>query len=200
VTAGSDEKLACETLRGNQEAFEQLVHKYQQLVFTIAYRMVGQREEAEDIAQEVFINVYRKMYQFDTSKKFAPWIQRITVNTCISHIRKKKKVVCLNYDDTLMTWENPTVHVDYEDPSVVYDRKELREEISQVLLQMPESYRAMIILRYQLDLTNQEIADALGISRENVEVKMHRARKSLRKYLLQRREERRDKDELPASR
>ncbi len=197
--ARTDEQLAYETLQGNQEAFEELVHKYQQLVFTIAYRMIGQREEAEDVAQEVFFTVYQKMYQFDTSRRFAPWIQRITVNTCISHIRRKKKVVLINFDDS-QARESLTQNVNYDDPAVMYDRKELREEISHMLLRLPESYRTMIVFRYQLGLTNQEIADALGISRENVEVKMHRARKSFRKILLQEREERRERNELSASR
>lgn len=200
MTVITDERLVHEALQGSIEAFEELIERYQRLVFTIAYRMTGHREEAEDISQEVFITLYRKLYQFDTSRKFPPWLQRITVNTCITHLRKKNKVVMLNFDET---WSNrnqlfPTAN--YEDPAVVYDQKELMAEIWDAVRQMPENYRAMIVLRYQLELTNQEIADTLGISRENVEVRMHRARKSLRKILLHRQEERRKQDELSASR
>ncbi|ADI02173.1 MAG TPA: sigma-70 family RNA polymerase sigma factor [Syntrophothermus lipocalidus] len=198
--APSDERLVHETVQGNLQAFEELVHRYQRQVFTIAYRMTNQREEAEDIAQEVFITVYQKLYQFDTSRRFAPWIQRITVNTCITRLRKKKKVVLVNFEDNISNRADPFLNIDYNDPAVVYDREELKLDLKEALLQLPESYRAMLILRYQLDMSNQEIADALGITRENVEVKMHRARKSLRKVLLERRDERRQRDELSASR
>jgi len=187
-------------VQGNLQAFEELVHRYQRQVFTIAYRMTNQREEAEDIAQEVFITVYQKLYQFDTSRRFAPWIQRITVNTCITRLRKKKKVVLVNFEDNISNRADPFLNIDYNDPAVVYDREELKLDLKEALLQLPESYRAMLILRYQLHMSNQEIADALGITRENVEVKMHRARKSLRKVLLERRDERRQRDELSASR
>lgn len=198
--APSDERLVHETMQGNPQAFEELVHRYQRQVFTIAYRMTNQREEAEDIAQEVFITVFQKLYQFDTSRRFAPWIQRITVNTCITRLRKKKKVVLVNFEDNISNRADPFLNIDYNDPAVVYDREELKLDLKEALLQLPESYRAMLILRYQLDMSNQEIADALGITRENVEVKMHRARKSLRKVLLERRDERRQRDELSASR
>ena len=198
--APSDERLVHETVQGNLQAFEELVHRYQRQVFTIAYRMTNQREEAEDIAQEVFITVYQKLYQFDTSRRFAPWIQRITVNTCITRLRKKKKVVLVNFEDNISNRADPFLNIDYNDPAVVYDREELKLDLKEALLQLPESYRAMLILRYQLDMSNQEIADALGITQEIVEVKMHRARKSLRKVLLERRDERRQRDELSASR
>lgn len=200
MVAPSDERLAYETLQGNLTAFEELVHRYQRVVFTIAYRMLNHREEAEDIAQEVFITVYQKMYQFDTSKKFAPWIQRITVNTCITRLRKRKKVVLVNFDETVAHRNELTLNANYDDPSIIYDREELKDDIKTALLNLPESYRAMIVLRYQMDMSNQEIADTLGITRENVEVKMHRARKSLRTILMRQREERRNRDELPASR
>ncbi|HOV42602.1 MAG TPA: sigma-70 family RNA polymerase sigma factor [Syntrophothermus lipocalidus] len=198
--APSDERLVHETMQGNPQAFEELVHRYQRQVFTIAYRMTNQREEAEDIAQEVFITVFQKLYQFDTSRRFAPWIQRITVNTCITRLRKKKKVVLVNFEDNISNRTDPFINIDYNDPAVVYDREELKLDLKEALLQLPESYRAMLILRYQLDMSNQEIADTLGITRENVEVKMHRARKSLRKVLLERQDERRQRGELSASR
>ena len=198
--APSDERLVYETLQGNLSAFEELVHRYERQVFTIAYRMTNQREEAEDVAQEVFINVYRKLYQFDTSRRFAPWIQKIAVNTCITRLRKKKKVISVSFDDSLNNRSEVFPNIDYSDPSVVYDRQQLREDINEALLQLPESYRAMLILRYQLEMSNQEIAEALGITRENVEVRIHRARKSLRKVLLERRDERGKLDELSAGR
>ncbi|MGE5397826.1 MAG: RNA polymerase sigma factor [Chitinophagales bacterium] len=180
----SDETLAFQACKGNLDAFEQLVTRYQQQVFRVAYRMTNNREESEDIAQEVFINIYRKFSQFDPSKRFAPWLYRIAVNTCISNIRRKKKYVSLNLDDIQEQQIDLHQHLSV-DPLIKLEQAQLKETINQALKEIPEHYRIILILRYQLDLTNQEIAEILGISRENVEVKVHRARKNLRGILLE---------------
>ncbi|CFX69049.1 RNA polymerase sigma factor, region 2 [Syntrophomonas zehnderi OL-4] len=194
----TDEMLAAKTLNGEIAAFEELLNRYKKSVFAIIFRMIGNYHEAEDITQEVFVTVYHKMYQFDQSKKFGPWIHRIAVNTCISSMRKNNKVVLINFDESFTPYYEPDPRANRTDPQQVLENQELRREIEEALLELPESYRTIIILRYQLDLTNQEIADILGISRENVEVKVHRARKALRKTILKHWDERGQKYELPA--
>ncbi len=86
----SDELLASRALQGDIDAFEELVNKYKKSVFAIVYRIIGQYQEAEDIAQEVFLTVYEKLYQFDMGKTFAPGIHEIAVNTAIIALRKKQ--------------------------------------------------------------------------------------------------------------
>ena len=186
----TDEMLTAHTLRGEFSAFEELVNRYKNSVFAIIYRMTGQYQEAEDISQEVFLNVYQKLYQFDKTKKFSPWIHRIAINTCITALRKKNKVALINFDETFLNqhqWEEPNY---YGSPDIVLERSELRSEITAALKQLPTSYQSVLVLRYQLDLNNQEIADTLGVTKENVEVKIHRARKALRKILIHKYEER----------
>ena len=181
----SDEALADQVIKGNLAAFEELVSRYQKPVFKVAYRMVGQKEEAEDLAQEVFIHVYQKMGHFNPAKNFKPWLYRVAVNTCISRLRRKQKVVFLSFDDALTgSVEFETIR--YLSPDQNIELQELQQEVQQAILKMPENYRAMIILRYQLDLNNSEIAEVLGITKENVEVRMHRAHKYLRRILLER--------------
>lgn len=194
----SDEMLAQSILDGETAAFEELLNRYKKSVFTIAYRMMGNYHEAEDISQEVFVSVYNKLYQFDRSKKFSPWIHRIAVNTCISTMRKRNKVVALNFDESFIPHYDLEQNELSEDPHLVFERKELKTDIDAALMELPESYRTVIILRYQLDLKNQEIADIMGVSRENVEVKIHRARKALRKIIITRWSEGGRQDELPA--
>lgn len=196
----SDEVLARKTLGGDMAAFEELVNRFKNRVFALVYRIVGQRQEAEDITQEVFITVYEKLYQFDTSKNFAPWIYRIASNTSISALRKKKKVVMLNFDETFGSHNEINQASSYIDPQLLFERKELQEEISSAIMMLPESYRVIITMRYQMDLDNREISDILEISKENVEVRIHRARKALRKIILQNREERGIQHELSANR
>lgn len=196
----SDEVLARQTLGGDLAAFEELVNRFKNRVFALVYRIVGQRQEAEDITQEVFITVYEKLYQFDTSKSFAPWIYRIASNTSISALRRKKKVVMLNFDETFGSHNEANYTSSYIDPQLLFERKELQEEINSAIMRLPDSYRVIITMRYQLDLDNQEISDMLNISKENVEVRIHRARKALRKIILQNREERGMQHELSANR
>ncbi|MEQ8201555.1 MAG: sigma-70 family RNA polymerase sigma factor [Syntrophomonadaceae bacterium] len=185
----TDETLTAMILRGDVSAYEQLINRYKNSVFTIIYRMTGQYQEAEDISQDVFITVYQKLHQYDSSKRFAPWIHRIAINTTISALRKKNKVITLNFDETYSQQE-PEYHYDYGDPQLFLERNELKAEIKQAFASLPESYQVVLALRYQLDLDNREIAEALGVTKENVEVKIHRARKSLRKAILKNRDER----------
>lgn len=192
--------LATQALNGELSAFEELVNRYKNSVFSIIYRMLGQYHEAEDVSQEVFITVYQKLYQFDTNKKFAPWIHKIAVNTAISYLRKNRKVVTLNFDETYIQNNDyfPSLHI--VDPELTIERKELREDIEEAIKELSENYKIVIILRYQLELSNQEIADTLGISKENVEVRVHRARKALRKILLNNWEKRGINNEVSISR
>ncbi len=196
----TDEMLATQALNGELSAFEELVNRYKGSVFAIIYRMLGQYQEAEDISQEVFITVYQKLYQFDAEKRFGPWIHKIAVNTAISSLRKKKKVVTLSFDETYIQAQEDLPMLNIVDPELTVERKELREDIETAIKELSENYKIVIILRYQLELTNQEIADTLGISKENVEVKIHRARRALRKALQKNWEERGIKHELSASR
>lgn len=196
----SDESLAIDTLNGDLIAFEELVNRYKNRVFSIVYRMMGQYQEAEDVTQEVFINVYEKLYQFDAEKKFAPWIYRIASNTSISALRKKKNIVVVDFDDVQqVAYENSIAGESYN-PQHLYEREELKGLIEEAIMELPENYRMVIMLRYQMDLDNQEIANVLDISKENIEVRIHRARKALRQIMQKRWEERGMANELPASR
>lgn len=195
----TDEAIAERVLQGETALFEELVKRYQQPVFSIIYRMIGQYQESEDIAQDVFLNVYQKLYQFDCDKKFSPWIYRIAVNTCITAIRKKNKVININFDETYIKQYDYNLNFNYFDPELVFENQELKEEIKKAIDALPLNYKTIIILRFQMELTNQEIADVLRISKENVEVKVHRARKALRKIILDKWNEGRFKNELPAN-
>ena len=194
----NDELLAAKALGGDLGAFEELVNRYKKSVFTIVYRIIGQYQEAEDITQEVFLIIYEKLYQFDVGKKFAPWIHRIAVNTTITALRKKKKVVNVMFDETYI--QDNVTGSDLDDPQVIFERNELSSFINEVIMELPENYRIIIALRYQMDYSNGEIAEVLGISKENVEVKVHRARKAMRNLYMKKLVQRGMPHELPASR
>lgn len=196
----SDESLAIQSLGGDISAFEELVDRYKKPVFSIVYRMIGQYQEAEDITQDVFVNVYQKLYQFDSNKKFAPWIYRIATNASISALRRRKKVINLDFDEAYGKAYEDYYTANSGNPQLVFEREELKNFINEAIDELPESYRAVVVLRYQMDLNNQEIAEILGVSKENIEVKVHRARKALRKIVVKHWDERGLEYELPASR
>jgi len=194
----ADETLVASALEGDLIAFEELVIRYQRQIYAVCYRMLGQKEDAEDLAQEVFLTVYEKLNYFDINRVFAPWLYRIAVNCCLSRLRKNRKVVFVNFDDSI--YSEPEINSGHWDnPELALERLEQKEVIQQSLMLLPESYRTVLILRYQLDLNNQEIAGMLGITRENVEVRIHRARKALRKVLSSPTRGGWSYDELPAS-
>lgn len=196
----SDEMLAWQTLSGDIAAYEELVNRYKNQVYAIVYRIIGHAQEAEDLTQEVFLTVYEKMYQFDANKKFAPWIYRIATNTSISALRKRKKTVMVNFDEAYSAPVDSCAPFQMGDPHSVFEQRELHREIDAAIMALPENYRVVITLRYQMDLDNHEIAETLGISKENVEVKVHRARKALQKILLTSRAERGINHEMSANR
>lgn len=193
--------LVNQTLRGEILAFEELVNRYKNSVFSIVYRMTGQYQEAEDISQDVFLTVYQKLYQFDNKRKFSPWIHRIAINTCISSLRKKNKVVTLNFDESFSKQYEQDINYNYsyQDPELMFEKKELKEEIEAAIRELPDNYKMVIVLRYQMDYNNQEIADILNVTRENIEVRIHRARKALRKVIINNWEKRGLINELPAN-
>jgi len=181
----TDTQLVEQILSGKTEAFEELMKRYQQQVFTIIYRMTGKYQDSEDIAQEVFMTVYQKLYQFDRTKNFSPWLYRIAVNTCITAMRKKKKIVNISLHEDFAEQIEPTYDYSKFDPQTILEQKELREVIKSSIEKLPENYKSVIIMRYDMGLSNQEIADILHITKDNVEVKMHRARKALRKIIME---------------
>ena len=181
----TDKQLVEQVLGGNTAAFEELMKRYQQPVFTIIYRMIGKYQDSEDIAQDVFLTVYQKLYQFDQTKNFSPWLYRIAVNTCITAMRKKKKVVNISLHEDFSEQIEPNYDYSKFDPQTILEQKELREVIKSSIEKLPENYKIVIVLRYDMGLTNQEIADILHITKDNVEVKIHRARKALRKIIME---------------
>lgn len=186
----SDETLVGMVLKGELQAFEELVNRYKQSVFSITFRMISNQQEAEDIAQDVFITVYQKLYQFDRSKKFSPWIHRIAVNTCINEQRRKKKIISLAFDESYMDDNYDAKPRIYGNPELIIEREEFKKEVNAALDELNDGYKMVLVLRYQMELSTQEIAEIMGISRENTDVKIHRARKALRKIIIKGWEER----------
>jgi len=170
---------------GDHQAFESLVRRYQRQVANLIYVTMGSRDDVDDIAQEVFIRVYRSLPRFKFDASFFSWIYRITMNLCIDEIRKRKirKVISLDFltEDAL---EKSRKSKDHNMPSDSLLADERHQMVQAALQGLRPEHREILVLREYKDLGYTEIAETLNISLEAVKSRIFRARSEL-KILLQ---------------
>jgi RNA polymerase sigma-70 factor (ECF subfamily) len=158
---------------GDQAAFGVLVERYSGAIYNQAYRMLGDAHEAEDAVQEVFLRAFRRLDTYDPGRRFVTWLLTISSNFCIDRIRRRRHT-WMTLDDVAF-WL-PSSEAGPERSAL---RSEQRDLVQQALLQIPEHYRSVTVLRYWHDLSYQEIAHILSLSEATVKTRLHRARKML---------------------
>jgi len=171
-----DENILIEkTLEGDVHSFESIVKNYHLMVYTLAYRVLKNREEAEELAQDVFLKVYQSLAKFNRKSKLSTWIYRITYNTSINKYKsQKRKIDAIELDNSIefnISNSSDTLH----DISF----KEKREVINNSILKLPETEKIIVTLYYFEELPIKEIAEIVGITPQNVKIKLHRSRKKL---------------------
>jgi RNA polymerase sigma-70 factor (ECF subfamily) len=167
-----------QALAGDQEAFACLVKAYQTAVYNLTYRMLGNAAEAEDAAQEAFLKAYTRLNTYDSDKKFSSWLLAIASHHCIDRLRQRRFALSL---DELPPWRWLSSS---HRPEEVVIRSQERDEVHQLLDQLPPHYRAAVILRYWHDLSYQEIAEAMEITESAVKSTLYRARQKLAQKTL----------------
>ncbi|MGD1044349.1 MAG: sigma-70 family RNA polymerase sigma factor [Bacteroidota bacterium] len=176
---------------GDHQAFESLVRRYQRQVANLIYVTMGSRDDVDDIAQEVFIRVYRSLPRFKFDASFFSWIYRITMNLCIDEIRKRKirKVLSLDFltEDVLEQNRKSKDHLMPSD-SILADER--RQVVQSALQRLKPEHRDILVLREYNDLGYSEIAETLNISLEAVKSRIFRARSELKNLLSEYFEER----------
>lgn len=166
-------------VRGEIEKFRKIVEIYQNPVFNFVYRFTGDREEAKDIAQEVFFRVYKNLPQYNSAYKFSSWLFRIAANVSLNHLRKKRPI-SLPFEDGLL---KGTVSA-RGSPEELYEKQETVSQVQEAISLLPEKYRLVLILRYINEFSCQEIADTLLTNVKSVETILYRGRKLLAASLL----------------
>jgi RNA polymerase sigma-70 factor (ECF subfamily) len=174
-----DTEMIKEVAQRDENAFEQLVKKYQQSIFNVIYRHVGNNDDAEDIAQEVFIKVWRHAKSFKGKSKFSTWLYRIVVNQCHDH-RHKSKHMAESLDD-LMQKEVIPEALKYERNVELEGKTEI---IRKTVEELPERQRIALILSQFEEKSYREIAQIMGTSLPSVESLIFRAKVALKKKLL----------------
>jgi RNA polymerase sigma-70 factor (ECF subfamily) len=169
---------------GDHQAFDTLVRRYQRQVANLVYLTMGNRDDVDDIVQEVFIRVYRSLSKFKFDASFFSWLYRITKNLCIDEIRKRRirRVLSLDYltEDTL---EKSRKSKDYTmaSDSILTDEK--RQIIQSALQRLRPEYREVLVLREYQDFSYNEIAETLGLRLEAVKSRIFRARTEMKNLL-----------------
>jgi RNA polymerase sigma-70 factor (ECF subfamily) len=180
------EDLMARIATGDEDAFELLVNRHQTSILNLIYRFIGDRTQAKDLAQEVFIRVWQSAKSYEPKAKFTTWIYRITANLCFNELKsiRRKKWFSSKWSDE---GDKPTFEETLADsgPSAedLLLEKERSRQISDALQSLPESQRMALILKRYDDLSYQEIAEVIGCSVSAVESLLVRAKRALQEKL-----------------
>ncbi len=169
-----DFQLIDDFLEGDQAAFETLVRKYQKEIYYFVLRIVGNEEEAKDIAQMAFVNVFRSLKRFKKESKFKTWLYKIALNLCRNHLKKSR----VTPSDEL----DPNLAGD-DDPADSLIEKEKRRVLQRAIEELPEKQRLTVILRTYRDLSYADVSSILGCSEGAAKANFHFALQKLKKKL-----------------
>jgi RNA polymerase sigma-70 factor (ECF subfamily) len=171
---------------GDQAAFETLVKQYERQIFRTALHITQNREDAEDITQDVFVKAFTKLDQFQGNSKFSTWLVRIAVNESLMRLRKRKTSKTVSMDQDVETGEG-SIPRDFAEwrpnPEQNYNQAELAEILRKTIAGLPPGFRTVFTLRDIENLSTEETAEALGLSVPAVKSRLLRARLQLRERL-----------------
>lgn len=159
MTTRTDQQLIDEFLNGNEQGFNELVRRYQEKVYRVARRMMGDHDEADDVVQEVFIKLYQAVKEFRGESSVYTWLYRITTNAALNALRKKKVREYISIDDAAQQIES-----DVTPPDQAAEEKERKSAIEKAVASLPRKQRAVFVMRYYEEKSYDEIALILKTS------------------------------------
>ena len=176
----ADQEIVARCRNGDWEAFAILVRKYQSRVLTLATRILNNRSEAEDIAQDIFVKVFQSLHDFRGASRFSTWLYRITVNHCLNHLRRRTRQQQTLVVTEVEGWmqEAPAAN-----PHKTLEQKERWALVQAKLQLLSPEHRTIILLRDFEGLSYDEIADVLQLESGTVKSRLHRARMELKALL-----------------
>ncbi len=181
-----DVDLVARTRAGDTSAYEQLVKQYERQIFRTANHITQNREDAEDITQDVFFKAFQKLHQFKGDSKFSTWLVRIAVNESLMRLRKRKTSRTVSMDQDVQT-EEGSIPRDFAEwrpnPEQIYSQSELGDILRKTIAGLPPGFRTVFTLRDIENLSTEETAAALKLSVPAVKSRLLRARLQLRERL-----------------
>ena len=178
----TDEVLVQQTISGDTTAFEQLVERYQKQIYSLAYRLTNDAEDALDLSQEVFLKLYQVLDKFDSNYKFFSWMYKIATNVCYTKLRKKNSEEAVSLDKVIDFTPLVPPNEDQQ-PESYSERRELERLVQQAIAELPDKYRIPLVLRYLEEMTYQQIAETLELPLTTIETRLYRGKSLMRKRL-----------------
>ena len=175
------EALIQRCLQGDQRAWDLIVKQYWRKVFNVAYKFVGRHEEAEDLAQDIFLKIFKSLDTFDRRANFQTWLISVSRNLCIDHyrsVRKERETIDRDVDAGNLTPAAPD-----PSPMASLEQRDRVTLLRQALAALPETLRTAVLLRDIHELSYQEIADQLGVAEGTVKSRINRGRAELAKQI-----------------
>jgi RNA polymerase sigma-70 factor, ECF subfamily len=177
-----DTALVTAFLTGENRSFDVLVERYQARLLNFVYRIVGDRERAEDLVQEVFIRVHRHLGRFDRSKKFSTWIYTIASNLGKNELRNRARNPLVLFTSITQGWDDEERPLEFEDPSARPDdqfrKRHVKELVEQSVAKLPKHHREVFVLRELEGRSYEEIAEITRCNLGTVKSRLNRARNS----------------------
>ena len=198
-----EQELILKAKNGDMAAFEQLVAIHQQKIYTVAFRILENPEDAADVAQEALVRIYRSLHNFKGDSSLSTWIYRITVNLCKDALRKRGCVLTQSLDSSINEDKNslfPQIPDGKPLPEEQYEQRELKHYLEKFIAELSPDYRMVIIMREQMDLSYEEISQQLEISLGTVKSRLNRARRILRERIIADREQQQETVRLKVER
>ena len=171
------EHIIARARRGDADAFEQLVAAYRNQVFRLALRMCGNEADADEVAQEAFLSAWKGLPNFRGESRFSTWLYQLTTHAAIDLMRREKRQAAAEDIDEITTAD------DGPSPQQQVERAETQREIRSALMQLPEEYRQVLLLRFMQELSYEEIGRALKLPAGTVKSRLNRAKAQLKDIL-----------------
>ncbi|WP_452598856.1 RNA polymerase sigma factor [Pontimicrobium sp. MEBiC01747] len=179
MTIKNDQYYITKVLEGDTSAFSILVERYKDLIYTLALRMIKNREEAEEVSQDTFIKVYKSLSKFKGDSKFSTWIYKVTYNTCLDRLKKIKRT-----QNTVAINEFTEHEVKTLDSALAtLEIKERKEAIQKCINMLPSNDSFLLTLYYFEEQSLDEIAKIVNLKPNNIKIKLYRSRKKLASVL-----------------
>lgn len=182
----NEKELIKRSISGDVSSFEQLINQYQKMAYNVAYRIMGNQEDAKDMTQEALIKVFKSLKRFRMDASFSTWLYRIVMNTCKDELRKKK-MKTISIDQTYET-SSGEVKMELEDEKLGPEGKLLQKEtqffVQEALQTLPEANRTVLVLRDIKGFSYDEISEVLNLPKGTVKSRINRGRLALKEILL----------------
>lgn len=176
MASNDEQKIIKRVLKGDRAAFAEIVEAYKGPVYKLAFSMTGSRQDADDLAQDVFLKVYTNLSMYDPDKRFFPWLYTIALNTIRNHLKKHKRDMANESDDLALA----NIRDQTDSPESAAEKDEEADRLYAYLDRLPVKLREAVILRYIQDLPFEDVALVLGVTLSGAKMRVYRGLEQLK--------------------